>query len=238
MLLPAPCLRSLTACRAPAPLLAASSEPAVLGRLALFGGACGPLVDAVHNQVLLAYDVLPLAVADVRTSWLIPPLLALTYALLGGVLADGARAVLGDATVVASPLQRLPARRRALLAVATTLVIIKASELLSLSSLPASGSSLLLLAACALQWAALDGGLATMALALLVGVGGPLAELPFLKLGAWHYLSPDYFPLEPWGLGPASWAGLSGITGPCYVAVTTDAVALGRWLSGPEEQAG
>ena len=60
-----------------------------------------------------------------------------------------------------------------------------------------------------------------------------------MKLGAWHYLTPDYWPLAAWSCGPGTgneWAGLSAITGPCYFAVTTDAIALGRWF-GSEESA-
>ena len=62
-------------------------------------------------------------------------------------------------------------------------------------------------------------------------------------LGGWHYLAPDYFPLTflvdgGGGLRDA-WAasGLSSLTGPCYAAVTTDAIALGRWFAGGEEEA-
>ena len=54
-----------------------------------------------------------------------------------------------------------------------------------------------------------------------------------MKLGAWHYLTPDFWPLAAWSLGAGTgneWAGLSAITGPCYFAVTTDAIALGRWF--------
>ena len=74
-------------------------------------------------------------------------------------------------------------------------------------------------------------------LALVVSVGGPLAELPFMAAGAWHYLAPDYWPLAPFGLGPtdlpgSSWAGLLSLTGPCYFAVTTDAIALGDYFRG------
>ena len=102
------------------------------------------------------------------------------------------------------------------------------SELLTLSALPALGSLALLLACCLLQWAVLDGALASLLLAIVVAIGGPLAEIPFMQLGCWHYISPDYFPLASWlgdGIG-----GLSSLTGPCYFAVTTDAIALGRWL--------
>ena len=66
----------------------------------------------------------------------------------------------------------------------------------------------------------------------LWGPGGPLAELPIMAAGAWHYVSPDYFPLAALGVDPAvGWSGLASITAPCYFAVTTDAIALGRWFS-------
>ena len=47
--------------------------------LATFGATAGPLVDAVHNQVLLQYDVFAITIAlfNAKTSLLIPPLLAL-----------------------------------------------------------------------------------------------------------------------------------------------------------------
>jgi len=69
----------------------------------------------------------------------------------------------------------------------------------------------------------------------------PGAEIPFMAAGCWHYISPDYWPLAAVGLGPDSstpWAGLSAITGPCYFAVTTDAIAIGRWLQLRERKAG
>jgi len=120
-------------------------------------------------------------------------------------------------------------RARALAAVSTTVCIIKASEVLELAGAPARLALPLLFGGCTLQWALLDGAFSSAALALLAAVGGPLAELPFLRLGAWHYLPEacDYFPL---GLD-TTWAGLAAITAPCYFAVTTDAIALGRYFA-------
>jgi hypothetical protein len=79
--------------------------------------------------------------------------------------------------------------------------------------------------------------------ALLTSVGGPLCELPFVASGCWHYIpsAADYYPLrglveflvpyyhdiDTYGLSNLA---LSSITGPCYFAVTTDAIALGRWF--------
>ena len=91
----------------------------------------------------------------------------------------------------------------------------------------------LLAAAALVQWAALDGTRGSLALALLAAVGGPVAEIPLMAgplAHAWHYLTPDYFPLA--GVFPAAAtpeAGLEVITGPCYFAVTTDAIALYRF---------
>ena len=203
-----------------------------LAGLAAFGSTAGPLVDSVHNQCLLKYDVLPIEIPcgiwNAQTSLLIPPLLALTYALLGAVLPAACEFVVGSGRTLEPPAGSLSPRARAALAVASTIGIIKLSELLTLSALPALGSLALLLACCLLQWAVLDGALASLLLAIVVAIGGPLAEIPFMQLGCWHYISPDYFPLASWlgdGIG-----GLSSLTGPCYFAVTTDAIALGRWL--------
>ena len=55
-LLPRPTPRAH--CRMSAP----ANSPRVLWRLAGVGAVVGPAVDAVHNQALLAYDVLPISV--------------------------------------------------------------------------------------------------------------------------------------------------------------------------------
>ena len=215
--------------------LQSTARPAVLGRLAVVGATVGPLVDAVHNQALLSYDVLPLAIGPVTTSAPIPLLLGLTYALLGGAI-PAALDGLAPATSkpLFPPLLGLRPGSSALAAVGTTVAIIKASELLELSHV--AGATGLLYLACALQWALIDATPGSVAFALIVSIGGPLAELPFTWLGLWHYLPPvqDYWPLSAFGADAASgraWAGLAHITAPCYFAVTTDAIALGRWFA-------
>ena len=180
------------------------------------------------------YDVLPvtlnLGLGFAKTSLLVPPLLALAYALLGSLLPQLLEAIGGTEAVGRLPLLRPQPVLRAVLAVASTCFIIKISELLVTSDGP---SALLLLSLLALfQWAALDGRRSSLTLALLAGLLGPLAELPLISLGAWHYTQPDYWPLTWLGLGPGTWAALSMVTGPCYFAVTTDAIALGRLFAG------
>ena len=66
-------------------VIKAVSAP-TLARLSVVGAVVGPAVDAIHNQVLLTYDVLPVSLGAASSSLLIPPLLALTYAILGGIL--------------------------------------------------------------------------------------------------------------------------------------------------------
>eukprot|EP00747_Dinoflagellata_sp_TGD_P186008 gnl/TRDRNA2_/TRDRNA2_42817_c0_seq1.p1 gnl/TRDRNA2_/TRDRNA2_42817_c0~~gnl/TRDRNA2_/TRDRNA2_42817_c0_seq1.p1 ORF type:complete len:378 (+),score=53.67 gnl/TRDRNA2_/TRDRNA2_42817_c0_seq1:83-1216(+) len=204
-----------------------------LGGLGVFGAIAGPLVDGIHNQVLLQYDVLPVSIAEgaVQTSLLIPPLLGVAYALLGGVLPDVARSLLGD-SFVAQPLPLIASkpRLRALLAVISSCALIKLSAVLTIADVPAPAALGVLSSLAVLQYLALDGSVASLVLAIAAGIGGPLAELPFMAAGCWHYISPDYFPL---GHGDAGLdLGLSGITGPCYAVVTTDAIALGKALKG------
>lgn len=193
-----------------------------LGKLALTGAALGPACDAIHNQSLLQYDVLP--IGDVlRTSLLIPPLLALTYALLGGVFPAVARRIAPGAA--AAPLiedQRL----RTVAAVVATCSVLKLSAVLI--AVETSYAFFVLAAAALVQWATLDGTYASLLLGTVVAVAGPLAEIPFEELGCWHYYSPDYFPFGQ------DLPGISSLTGPCYFAVTQDAQTLGRLFDDDE----
>jgi hypothetical protein len=144
---------------------------------------------------------------------------------------------------------------RAFLAVATTALIIKLSEFLATNPGVTDGwfygfwndhrpeaHLVVMLAASLSQWALLDGSLPALIAASVTSIGGPLSELPFVANGVWDYLdaASDYFPLQnvaDHNLLFQSVLGdnyqnlaLSSITGPCYFAVTMDAIALGRWF--------
>ena len=148
---------------------------------------------------------------------------------------------------------------RAFIAVVTTALIIKLSELLQTQSLllPPDGSypdsvqslSIMLFAALS-QWLLLDGTPAALLAASITSIGGPLSELPFVALGAWHYIpsASDYLPLSSFAEGGLldtvastilgdgyDRLALSSITGPCYFAVTMDSIALGRWFDAQEK---
>ena len=210
-----------------------------LGGLAAIGAIVGPFVDALHNGVLLRYNMLPVSVSvldtELRSSLLIPPLLALTYVVLGAVLPSLFNGPI-ESRVGRLPQLPLAPTVRAGLAVLTTIAIVVASKelvQLDLSSSPVDGRAILYTAGL-VQWALLDGTPTSLLLAALVSIAGPLAELPFTYLGAWTYTSADlYYPLAPFGYGAGTeWAALDPITAPCYWAVTLDAIALGRWLAG------
>ena len=65
---------------------------AVAAKLFFVGSTVGPLVDSLHNQCLLVYDIIPitlqpsLASPIFCSSWAVPPLLGLAYLILGYIL--------------------------------------------------------------------------------------------------------------------------------------------------------
>jgi hypothetical protein len=181
------------------------------------------------------------------SSWTVPPLLGIAYVVLGGLLPRLLEDVLGErlstisidngtsklTTYNGKPDEVLPTtklRNRALLAVATTAMIIKLSEVLETQH-PSSAVNFII-----------DGGGGDRQDYIGTSIGGPLSELPFVAHGVWEYLdsSADYLPLRSvppgnvlleWSLNDNySHLALSSITGPCYFAVTMDAIALGRWF--------
>eukprot|EP00956_Cyclotella_meneghiniana_P039281 scaffold168574_cov74-Cyclotella_meneghiniana.AAC.4 len=94
-----------------------------------------------------------------------------------------------------------------------------------------------------LQWVSLDRTLIALLTAVMTAFGGPLSELPFVAAGFWHYNvdAADYLPLSQLSPTLDSIASnllgdqykelaLSSITGPCYFAVTLDAIALARYF--------
>lgn len=250
-----------------------------ISKLFAAGSTVGPLVDSLHNQCLLEYHFAPIIIdnplsttltfADrylFASSWLVPPLLGLAYVVLGSVLPRLAQYLLDQVKSASAWDSVSPAvgdtsrsqwqegfhastlRKRAVLAVLSTALLIKASAILETAGTPYGKEILLALAI--LQWAWLDRSLASLGVAALASIAGPLAELPFVGHEAWTYLpqASDYFPLEHLDFGHGSLGrvahyilgqddeyqslALASITGPCYFAVTMDAIACGRAFAG------
>lgn len=193
------------------------------------------------------------------SSWYIPLLLGVAYVLLGDLLPNFISMIIKKSLIVGdnhiekkdndSIENRTTLRNKALLAVTTTAFIIKLSDYLQMHpyNVISNGhnDNLVIMTMAALtQWVLLDGTLASFITALFVSIGGPLSELPFVANGFWHYIpnAADYIPFQTTlkflnNLGGDGWIlkdyndlALSSITGPCYFAVTMDAIALGRWF--------
>ena len=130
-------------------------SPKTSAKLFATGFTIGPLVDSLHNQCLLKYDLLPIGLEWPSTafaeavgsdypyyfcsSWTVPPLLGVAYVVLGGVLPRLFEAILPQSagqqqqdesiTSKSSP-EKKKLQQRAILAVTTTALIIKLSEFL------------------------------------------------------------------------------------------------------------
>ncbi len=121
-----------------------------IASLFLTGATVGPIIDTLHNQCLLEYTVLPihahfslpsfptsdaspLIIGSASSSWLIPPLLGVSYVILGAFLPRWIEAT------SSLPPKHLAANKRrsnlslkdtAILAVLSTATIIRLSEYL------------------------------------------------------------------------------------------------------------
>ena len=152
-------------------------------------------------------------------------------------------------------------RTKAIAAVLSTVGIIKASQYLELhqplssfiDAIPLADTSAqvnyaVLLLAGIVQWLLLDGTISALLAAAITSIGGPLSELPFVANGVWEYIpsAADYYPLanvpDSFGFLAALLGeryqelALASITGPCYWAVTLDAIALGRWFQSTRDK--
>ena len=170
------------------------------------------------------------------SSWVVPPLLGFAYIVLGGVLpriVESAITYLPQKNINKHSLAELSLkqewspcpshqlRTRALLAVATTAMIIKLSEFLETHPElfdnygilrnhlePASLSLIAMVVAAIFQWLLLDRSIIALLVATMTAIGGPLAELPFVGHGVWTYIeeAADYFPLQNIFSGTASYS--------------------------------
>lgn len=213
-------------------------KPTTAAKLFATGSTVGPLVDALHNQCLLEYDITPITVnygqdPILCTSWIIPPLLGVAYVVLGGILPKVCSKLIEVGPWLDSSIeidskmnertgilvQGLSLKSRAFVAVLSTALIIRLSEYLQVHDyilgLDADLTQSLKLAIMSLaafsQWIFLDGTPSALLASLITAIGGPLSELPFVANGCWHYIpeAADYFPLRNIPFVTGSWSDLS-----------------------------
>ena len=240
---------------------------ATAANLFLAGSTVGPVVDSLHNQCLLVYDIAPITFGSSLSSstvfcssWVVPPLLGIAYIVLGFIVPRIIELVIHpqSLSIDNQRIHKTDLERRAILAVSSTAFIIKLSQFLQIHDVIALGDFTILLdtkicisimvAVDILQWIVLDRTPVALVAATRTAFGGPLSELPFIAFGFWHYIpeSADYLPLsgdifKQGGLADKvasnilgndyNTLALSHITGPCYFAVTLDAIALSRYFN-------
>jgi len=198
------------------------------------------------------------------SSWVVPPLLGAAYIVLGYILPRIIEPATYVSSVVIDD-QRIHKKeliRKAILAVTSTATIIKLSQFLQTHDVVNLGGhpimlnakwSLFLMAASEfLQWILLDPTPVALVAATISAFGVSMSDLPFVASGFWHYIpqSANYLPLsgdlfQQGGIADKvastilgdSYHGLalSSITGPCYFAVTMDAIALSRYFNQSSE---
>ncbi|GLI59784.1 hypothetical protein VaNZ11_001747 [Volvox africanus] len=165
--------------------------PAFLGTLANSGAITGTLLDGIHSRMgLQVYDTAPIVLGGLKTSLVVPPLLAAFYIVLGSLhpIMDN----LNPSQATSAIRSRCLNLGFVALAFGVLAVLLQLSATLYEKGVPYWQIHLVLGSAALLNWRLFDGTRQGILLAFLCGFGAPAVEVLMLQVvPLWHYPRAD-----------------------------------------------